>query len=148
MFGALGLQIVNCTMNKDQKLFSGFFSMVYEDFWFESGTFEVKSRESKFGISVHMFYAQSFEDAIDTAKIMMEGFSDSNHDGNGDFFQMYCQGLIDIEEIFIPSNSSLNNELQEYYGLDVGRIYDLSTYTGKNIKLKETAINEHLRFKA
>lgn len=36
----------------------------------------------------------------------MEGFPDANHDEKGDLSQMYCRGLIDVEEIFIPSDSS------------------------------------------
>ena len=126
--------------------------MVSEDIWFKPGvewlTSTIKTREIKYSVANHIFYADSLEQAIDMATQMMEGFSDARHDGKGDFIQEYCQGLIDVEEVFIPSHSSLDKELKEYYGLDVGIIYDLEKYIGKNIKLKAKAINKHLHFKA
>jgi len=133
------------------KLFSGIFAIVNEDYWFEwfesTSNYLLKKKNVKYGISIHTFYANGPTEALDTAKKMMEGFSDVNHDGEGDLFQEYCQGLIDIKEVSIPYKSTLEEELKDYYGLTVGEIYDISECGGENIKLKARAINEHLYLK-
>ena len=134
---------------KKSKLFSGIFSMVYVDIWFEPGFDQVpKKKKVNYGVSTHMFYAENSNEAFGIAKKMMEGFVEATCDAESDLLQMYCQGLIDIQEVFIPSDSTLDKTLRDYYGLDVGGIYDISKCVGGNIDLKARAINENVWFKA
>jgi hypothetical protein len=100
--------------------------MAIEEQWFaesfEIGKEPVFDRiERRFYIDELLFAAHDEEDAYRTAVGWLEGFSDANHDGDGDITRYFAIGIHQLEEV--ARVSEVAEKAHDPYGISLPGFY-------------------------
>ena len=103
-------------------LYISHFVIAEENLWFDKvHPYEVVRTAVCYWIQTQMFAAAGADQAYVKAVKMMEGLSDANCDGPGDRTNFTCVGIHELDEIAV-GRASLDEALEEPYGLDVGTL--------------------------
>ena len=89
--------------------------VIHEHQWFKPETEIVERSEREFAIDEIIFNAADEEDAYETAKKMLDGFSDAHHDGRGDRTKVDGCGIHQLEEI--TSLKDFADKTRDLYGV-------------------------------
>jgi len=89
------------TTNANERLFVAQVVILVEDLWFAPGSTDVVRTSNSYYVSFQLLSAQDEESAYSKAKSWIDsgGFSDSNHDGDGNLTKFKGIGIHQIEEI-------------------------------------------------
>lgn len=117
-----------------QRLFVLQVVMVREEQWFapETGGPPIRSEQSHY-IQSSLFAATDAEEAYRLAQDSMPGYSDANHDGDGDLTRYFALGIHQLEEL--PERpADLPEAVRGTYGVDVG-LYDPAAVDSEGVPL-------------
>lgn len=105
------------------------------DIWYGSTDQEIVKTNKNYTLQLQMFPAQSAEEAFNKARVMLEGFGDSNHDGDGDLYIEKGIGIYQLE--LVCDFSDFNEKINDLYGLECGLVEASDLSNSENPRIRE-----------